>query len=728
MQQSPLANMNTRLREVQYFFTSQYFTDGLRITLGVLLPAVILAQFGLMTKGVLLSLGAFGVSITDSPGPVQHRRNGLFLCSIFAFLVSLLTGFLRPYEILLGLEIFILCFFFSMFSVYGSRAGSVGTAALLVLVLTINKEFGTGNVVLTAVLVLGGGLWYLMLSLIFSRFMPYRPAQQALGECIHETAKFLRLKAAFYHPSNQLDDDYRQVVAQQVAVSEKQDAVREMLFKSRQMVRDFTNTGRRLVLTFVDIVDLYEQVMTIHYDYSALRKRYGKAGILEEVAKLIELMADELDELGLAIQSNIHYNATSDLLPQLEGLKEKISHFEQENPEESSLPLKKILVNLRNLQQRLQEIQHNYISKAKASDEKLDGKLEYSRFVSSQSFQLKIFRNNLDLRSAIFKHSLRMAVACTVGFAITRVIDYGQHSYWILLTIVIILKPAFSLTRERNYQRLTGTFIGGILGVLILFFIKDMTIQFILMVLFLLGTYTFLRINYMLMVVCVTPFVLVLFNFLGTSGWDLAKERVIDTLLGCGIAFAANYLIFPNWESSHLKQLVLEVAKANALYLHQLTERLSGKPIEMQDYKLSRKGVYVSSANLSAAFQRMLSEPKTKQQHSKEVYEYVVLNHILSSYIATVVSTIMERPPQLYPTAYLRPARRALAVLQDSLKKLSPDYTLPELMEAGTESKVVTVAQPEDELLKEQLEFIQKLSQDISKTTELIFSADKKAA
>ena len=718
--------MNAKLREVQYFFTSQYFTDGLRITLGVLLPAIVLSQFGLMTKGVLLSLGAFGVSITDSPGPVQHRRNGLLVCSIFAFLVSLLTGFLRPYEILLGLEIFVLCFFFSMFSVYGTRAGSIGTAALLVLVLTINKDFGTGNVPLTALLVLAGGLWYLLLSLLFSKIMPYRAAQQALGECIHETAKFLRLKAAFYHPANQLDDDYRQVVAQQVAVSEKQDAVREMLFKSRQMVRDFTNIGRRLVLTFVDTVDLYEQVMTIHYDYAALRKRFGKTGILEEVARIIELMADELDELGLSIQSNKRYKATFDLMPQVEELKEKIDRFEQEHPEESSLPLKKILVNLRNLQQRLQEIQHNYASKAKASDEKLDGKIEYSRFVSSQSFQFKIFRHNLDLRSAIFKHALRMAVACTIGFAITRVIDYGQHSYWILLTIVIILKPAFSLTRQRNYQRLMGTFIGGVLGVLILFFIKDMTIQFILMVIFLLGTYTFLRINYMLMVVCVTPFVLVLFNFLGTSGWDLVKERVIDTLLGCGIAFAANYVIFPNWESAQLKQLVLEVAKANALYLHQLTERLSGKPIEMQDYKLSRKRVYVSAANLSAAFQRMLSEPKTKQQHSKEVYEYVVLNHILSSYIATVVSTIMERPPQLYPTAFLRPARRALTVLQESLKKLSPDYSLPELKEIENKSKVVIIAEPEDELLKEQLEFIQKLGQDISKTTELIFSTSKK--
>ena len=52
------------------------------------------------------------------------------------------------------------------------------------------------------------------------------------------------------------------------------------------------------------------------------------------------------------------------------------------------------------------------------------------------------------------------------------------------------------------------------------------------MVLFMLGTYSALRVNYIVMVICVTPFVLILFRFLGISYLGVAEERFFDTLLG----------------------------------------------------------------------------------------------------------------------------------------------------------------------------------------------------
>ena len=37
--------MNNHTREIKSFFYSQYFSDGLRITIGILLPSLVLAQF-----------------------------------------------------------------------------------------------------------------------------------------------------------------------------------------------------------------------------------------------------------------------------------------------------------------------------------------------------------------------------------------------------------------------------------------------------------------------------------------------------------------------------------------------------------------------------------------------------------------------------------------------------------------------------------------------------------
>lgn len=714
--------MPLKTREIQYFFFSQYFSDAIRITLAVLLPPLIFAQFGQLETGLAVAVGAFGTSLTDSPGPLHHRRNGILICCFFIALVALVTDFARMNDWVLGVEIFLFSFFFSMFTIYGNRAAAIGTAALLVMVLLMNQHFGPEQPGLSALLALAGGLWYLLLSLAFSQIGPYRPAQQALGECIHEVARFLRVKARFYSTATNLDEDFRQLVAQQVVVSEKQDAVREMLFKSRQVVKEFTNTGRTLVLTFVDVVDLYEQITKIHYDYASLRERFGNSGILEEVTRLILQMADELDDIGFAIQSDSHYRRRIAISEQLEQLKSRIDAYESQASEGSSLALKKILVNIRNLAQRLHDIQHNYSTKTSAAE--LPQGLEYARFVSHQNFSFSLFRDNLSLRSSIFKHSVRVAVAAIAGFLLARGLDYGHHGYWIILTVIFILKPGFSLTRQRNYQRLIGTLAGGVIGVLILLFVPDMRVQFVFLLIAMVGTYSFLRINYTLMVLFVTPFVLILFNFMGTGSLGLVEERVVDTLIGCAIAFAANYLIFPSWESDQLPRFMLDVARANTAYLQKMYEGLSGKQQEVQEYKLARKQVYVSSANLSAAFQRMTTEPKKRQKNSKEVYEFVVLNHLLSSYIATVVSGIQENPVQIYPADYNRPARRALVAMQESHRRLDPSRETGPLAHCLSPAEGMETS-PQDVdalLLKEQLSFIHKLSLDILKTTEAIFT------
>src|SRR5207244_12068072 len=106
----------------------------------------------------------------------------------------------------------------------------------------------------------------------------------------------------------------------------------------------------------------------------------------------------------------------------------------------------------------------------------------------------------MNINSSIFRHSLRVAIACLVGFILGKVLNYGQHSYWILLTIAFILKPAFSLTKQRNIERIIGTIAGGAAGILILYFVTDKTAIFVFMVLFLIETYSFLWIVYLYMV------------------------------------------------------------------------------------------------------------------------------------------------------------------------------------------------------------------------------------
>ncbi len=707
--------LKDKTQNLRYFLFSQYLADGVRVTLEILLPAVIFAQFGMLTVGISISLGALCVSIADAPGPVEHKRNGMLYCNLFIFAMALLTVFLNHNIFLLGFLILLSSFFFTMFTVFGNRANSIGTAALLILILRMSTVLPSSQILTDSLLILAGGIWYMLIALLFYKLTPYRPAQRSLGDCIHETARFLRIKSSLFATGTNLEDEYHKLVEQQIVVNEKQDAVRELLFKNRELLRESTRTGRRLVITFVDVVDLYERIMANWYDFELLRKKFGDTGIPDEVAGILIKFSTELDNIGQAIQSNSNYKKQYDFSAELEELKSRINATGESG--NSNFMLKKILVNIRKLERNIADIL-TYFNDGNQAGRKVRTPLEYAKFVSHQEINPAVFKNNLTLESSVFRHSLRMMITCGLGFTISKFISYGHHSYWILLTIVIILKPGFSLTKQRNFERFAGTLIGGLIGLLIISFVHDRVVLFLIMAFFMVGTYTYIRLKYIVMVIFMTPYLLILFNFLGLGILDVAGERLLDTAIASLLAFMASYFLFPYWESKQLPGYMASVLKANLDYLQKLSDILCGKKNSSFEYKLVRKELYVSTANLAAAFHRMLSEPKSKQLHATEIYKFVILNHVLSSNIAALTASLSSNEQVMYSKEILQPVKRSVIILEKSLQQIDKNYN------NGTSKKIVSKQSQENEVsdkhLAGQLDFIYKIAVDIGKITQLI--------
>jgi uncharacterized membrane protein (TIGR01666 family) len=700
--------MQKQAAEIKYFLYTQAFADGLRITFAILIPALIGFYAGFFVAGLTLALGALCVSLTDAPGPVVNKRNGMLSCAAAIFIVSLMTSVARLNPFMMGAEIGAVCFVFSMFNAYGTRAAGVGTAAILVMVLTMEDPVSTKDLLAHSSMILAGGLWYFVVSMLFNRLQPYRPGQRILGECIREVAKYLTIKSFFYDPQKELPDTYRKLVAQQILVNDKQDAVRDILFKSRQIVSESTTTGRKLVLTFVETVDLFEDITATYYNYENLRMRFASTAILEKVAGVISKIAADLDQVGMAIMMDSPFSAGVDLEEQLILLKSEIDALPK-NENESHLILRKILVNLRRLVQKTNELKNYFASKDSFKNRE---PVDHTKFTTHQPLDLKIFLNNLSFNSSVFRHSLRVAIASVGGYIITKFISYGHHSYWVILTIAFIIKPAFSLTRERNIHRIVGTIAGGLVGIAILLTIHNKELLFAIMVIFMLLNYSFMRINYLAMVFFTTPFVLILFSFLGVGFADVARERIFDTVLGCVIAFAAGSFLFPSWERDYLPQYITGMLKANADYLEIIVKGLTGIKPDLTEYKLVRRQVYVATANLSAAFQRMLSEPKKKQKNGNKMQEFIVLNHILFSNIATVATNIMRHDARKHPQQIISVAKKSKETIsryagndekETPLSKNTTEHSLPEMMNA------------DDILLKDQLDFIAGLCSDIYK-------------
>jgi uncharacterized membrane protein YccC len=652
---------------LKHFLLSSYFYDGFKITFGVLLPSIICYQFDLLQMGITISLGALIISITDNPGPVVHKRNAMLITNLGVIIMALIIGFTNDYPILLGFEIAFFFFFLSMLNVYGVRASSVGIAILLVLILGIDQHLSPFDSLMHAAYLLAGGVWYMLFSLILSQVAPFRAAQQTLGKCMQEVAKYIQLKGDFYDKRTEIEDNIQKTITQQIAVNQSMEDVREILFKTREILKDSSEAGKKMILTFMDLVDLYEHATESHLRYEEIQKKYGEHKILINIKNTIVNIASEISYIGTCIHNNevpSKFPLSGQLLI---GIKSQIDGLEQK--EVQTVTLKKVLVNLRSIVQRLEQIYEHQRAKLTIESSR---KKEFKKFTTSQDFDIQILIKNLSFKSEIFRHAVRVAVVCLLAFIFARQFYTGQYSYWILLTILVILKPAFSLSKKRNYERTIGTVIGGLIGIVVLQFVQDQTAKFIILLVFMLLSYSFMRLQYIVSVLFMTPFIVISFSFLGQSD-DLmiVKERIFDTFIGAGAATLASYFILPSWESKKITNTMSEMILKNLNYFIKTFEESTDDYNSQVSQRLARKELYIASSNLASAFQRMMNEPKRKRQNVNEVNKFILLNNLFSSKVAAFSQLIPEN--ETMGEQQIREIRKISNLLIENYKCLNPN-------------------------------------------------------
>lgn len=631
------------LKTYKSFIHSQYLSEGVRITAGVLLPAFILSYFNMLPTGISISLGALFVSVTDSAGPVHHRQNGMMVGIASITIVTLIAGSIANSPVLLGIFIFIACFFFSMINIYGTRAGSVGTATLIILTLSIDTRLNLTTpalVIRHSLLIASGGLWYMCFSMLLYNVRPYRLAQQALGDYIQATAQYLLTRSELYSRGVNYKNTFLDLLQQQSVVQHKQTELSELLFKTRSIVKETTNIGRTLVMIHLEVADIFERIMISHQEYLQLHQYFDETAILNDYHLLAKNLAKELNAIGIAVKSGASYSSHSNIARQITNARKELNNLRETylKPDniDGFISLIQILENIQDLYDRLLTLQ-KYTHYETSSGKIRISETGYKKLISSQEISPGLFIDNLTLRSDTFRYSLRVSIAVLAGFILSDFLKIG-HSYWVLLTIIVILKPAFSLTRERNRNRIAGTLAGILIGILILFITENNSVLLILLILFMAGSYTFFRTNYFISVLLMTPYLVLFYHFLYPADFKiLLKDRIIDTLIGSAIAFLASNFIFPLWEREKIKPIMAEMLAEVKQYFSVIAGAFSGNTTASSvTQQVARKNALVALANLSDAFNRMSSEPKTQQKGVESLHHFVVLNHKLTSYIAAL--------------------------------------------------------------------------------------------
>jgi len=622
------------------YITSHQTSLAVRVTFSVVLPPVVFYYLHAMPVGAALSMGALCTSLTDTPGPPHHRRNGFYASIALNCITALVVGFTNTWHYLLGFEIILLSFLFSFIAVFGSRAGSVGVMAMLVLILNIDSHKSQVQVVENGLLIGLGGVWYAFLGLILYRIFPYRLAQQAVGESIISTARYLRIKEQFYETGASFQDAYTSLMKEQVILQDQQDQVRELLFKTRRNVNDSTPKSRVLLMMFVDAVDLFEMIMSSQQNYRFLHEQLDGTHILGEFSTLIGAMADELEAIGVAVQAQTAYQEKSRIPALIKGLETEMGRLGEGGInrgayEEAYISLNHILGNIKDIHKRVHRLSlySHYDEQTRAG---YKGEIDYTRFITHQPIDAQVFMDNLTFRSQAFRHALRLSLAMLVGYIISRFLPFG-HGYWILLSISVILKPIFGSTKKLYFQRLGGTLLGAALGGLLLFNISNGLALMLIMIFTMIVGYSMQKRNYFTYTVFLTIFVLIAFHFLYNHDFrEVVKDRVIDTAIGSFIALIAGFIFIPTWSQETMLENMRAMIRANQQYFSVVAKAYTGLAASLTDFKVSRKGVFVALANLSDNFQRVLNEPRSKQKNVPFMHQFVVSNQMFAAHTASL--------------------------------------------------------------------------------------------
>ncbi len=693
--------------DIENFIYGEALSDGLKTSLAIVIPPLVAGYFGDLYAGVTISLGATLAHMTDTPGPFKERRNLMWLSVLLIFIVSYFTKTINSFPILLGICLTIIVFISNMLTVWGQRTSALGMVIMMSMVMNMNdlrKELSPFEI---GAYVTAGAAWYTIFSLAISTFRPYRMAQQNLADTMIHISEYIRIKASMFDKDSNYDDIIKKLIDEHVVINEKQSLVRELVFSNKKLVKDQTPIGRSIVFIFSDLVDIFENITATQYDYQKIREIYGETKAMRKIYNMMNKIAHELKIIAYHINSDKKpKNPTFDFDLELKKIDDAIKELYAEG--KKPLVLSKIYINLKQIVYKIEFI-HKFFYDDSFTEKKKNPLDHAEHFQPTVDYSFRKLRDHLNLKSSIFRHALRASIVMLIAYGVTFIIPMTYHSYWILMTVLVILKPGFSVTKKRNYQRLKGTIGGGLVGVLILLVFPQTSIRFILMLFFMLMAYTFIRHKYAIGTFYLTAYILISFSFYShKDSLYIIQERFIDTLLGGLMAFVSSYIIFPTWEKNNMNEYIQKALIANYEFIFLIFKKLADNPVSTTDYKLARKDIFIAMANINSVFQRVISEPKGKQENADILNKFTIFNQSFVSYSVGLVKILNKNNSVILTSEHVRLIKKILQLLLQNIR-LYGDYETENLLKNIEFKPTIPYSEIETEALQNDAELIEDL-------------------
>lgn len=580
-----------------------------------------------------LTLGVVAAALTDLDDRLTGRLRNLAITLVCFFIASASVELLFPWPPLFALGLTVSTIGFILLGGLGQRYATIAFGALLIAIYTMLGVTLYDHWYLQPLFLLAGAVWYNLLTLSGHLIFPIRPLQDNLARSYEQLARYLELKSRLFDPD--LEDEsqaplYDLALANGQLVATLNQTKVSLLTRLRG---DRGQRGTRRTLQYYFVAqDIHERASSSHIQYQTLRDQFRYSDVMFRFQRMLSMQAQACQKLSRAIllrepyQHDAHFErAFMHLDAALDRVRASGASDEQINA------LGFLLNNLRAIDAQLATIESVQTTAPAGSN--TETLLADDRLGGLNDIWLRL-RRNMSPESALFRHAVRMSLVLCAGYAFIQFTGL-QHGYWILLTSLFVCQPNYNATRHRLALRIIGTLVGVAIGLPVLLLVPSIEGQLVLIVLTGVLFFAFRNVQYAHATMFITLLVLLCFNLLG-EGFEVALPRIIDTLIGCAIAWAAVSFIWPDWKFRNLPRVLDRAMNANCRYLDAILEQYHQGRDNRLAYRVARRDAYNRDAELASVVSNLSTEPRADGAQRETAFRLLCLNHTFTSYISAL--------------------------------------------------------------------------------------------
>lgn len=502
---------------------------ALRQTLVLCLPVAIGWLLGDLQKGLLFSLvpACCNIAGLDTPHKRFFKRlvvgGGLFALS--SFLVQYLGNHALPLPAIL----FAMALLLGVTGEISPLHGRLLPGSLIAGIFTLSLA-GRMPVWEPPLLYILGTVWYGAFNWFWFWLWKEQPMRETLSLLYRELAGYCEAK---YTLLTRLGDPEKSLPPLLARQQKAVDLITNCYQQMHMLAASNNNHHKRLTRAFQVALDLQEHISVSLHQPEEVQKLVEKSHAEAVIRWNAQTIAAQLRQLA----DDILYHKLSErfTMDKQLGALEKIARQHPDNPVGTFCSyhfsrIARVLRTQRPLYQR---------------DLMADRQRRLPLLSAVKSY--------LSFKSTALRTAGRFAVMLTFASSLALFFNLPKP-YWILMTVMVVSQNGYSATRVRIQNRALGTLGGLIVAAVALRLEVPQSAVLLVMLIITLVSYLFIRKFYGLATIGFTVTAVYSLQLLSLNGADFLLPRLLDTLMGCLIAFGGMIWLWPQWQSGLLRQ------------------------------------------------------------------------------------------------------------------------------------------------------------------------------